>query len=137
MARKSVFSDEEVIEAVNLLNEQDKRINGTNLRLAVGAGSPKKLLETYNNLLSKGKVKDKSASEVEALEAQLEAVLEELNVKEEQLSSLKSEFELLASVLVKSCSMHYYNLGQPYNQYTEMLKVYTEKMTTLDIEPIF
>lgn len=43
MARKSVFSDEEVIEAVNLLNEQDKRINGTNLRLAVGAGSPKKL----------------------------------------------------------------------------------------------
>jgi hypothetical protein len=104
MARKPVFTESQVIDAVAEINRKDKKINGTNLRLEVGSGSPQKLLETYDKLLAKGIVKDKSHSELEALELQLESSLEQLSRTEEELDMVRVQARVLEAMFIESIS---------------------------------
>lgn len=100
MARNPAFTEQQVIEAAQVLNEKNKNLNGTNLRLEIGAGSPMKLMETYNKLLAIGKIKVKSEDYVEELEAQLESQLEFLAKVEDENNSLRSENGLLFGLIV-------------------------------------
>lgn len=105
MARNPAFTEQQVIEAAQVLNEKNKNLNGTNLRLEIGAGSPMKLMETYNKLLAIGKIKVKSEDYVEELEAQLEAQLELLAKVEDENNSLRSENDLLFGY-IKNLEVH-------------------------------
>lgn len=58
MARKKAFTDEQIIEAASVLREQGKNINGTSLRLEVGSGRPSALLASFDELVSKGAIKE-------------------------------------------------------------------------------
>lgn len=136
MARKPVFTEQNVIDAVQALNEKNKTINGTNLRLEIGSGSPQKLLDTYNNLLAKGKVENKNLSQIESLEVQLEKSLEELSRAEELLETSQCINQLLCSLFIEA-SMNMYsdpdwieNLGNPYSK---LLDVFCSEIKSLGL----
>ena len=106
MARKAAFTEQDVIDAAITLEQNNKTINnGTNLRLTIGAGSPQKLVETYTNLLAHGKIKPKNLGQIEELEAQLEAQLEELARQEELNSLLVSKSKILAELLINNLDL--------------------------------
>lgn len=136
MARKPVFSEEEVVNAARTLYLQGKKINGTNLRLEIGSGSPKKLLETYINLLAKGKVEDRNSSQIENLETQLEASLEALAKAEESLDLSLRIKKLLINLFFKSCGHMYSDplwIAQLGNPYSNLLDTFICDMKELDL----
>ena len=131
MARKPVFTESQVIDAVAQLNEKGKKINGTNLRLEVGSGSPQKLLETYNKLLAKGAVKDMSHSEVEALESQLEASLETLARVEDELDMVKVQANILLKMFLELSGYipdQGYYLGSGILPFRDMTEIFVESI---------
>lgn len=99
MGRKLAFTEFDVIKAVSELEAGDKKINGTNLRLNIGVGSPKSLFETYTRLLAKGDIKHKDDLEKVQLEVQLEAQLEAMSVLEDKVQSLTSEITVLRKLI--------------------------------------
>lgn len=105
MARKPAFTEQEVIEAVQTLDENNKTLNGTNLRLEIGSGSPNKLMETYRKLLATGKIKLKSHTDIEELEIQLEAQLELLAQAEDENRAASEENTLLFAYITSLESM--------------------------------
>ncbi len=137
MARKPVFTEDDVIQAVQMLNEQNKTVNGTNLRLEIGAGSPKKLLDTYNNLLAKGKVENKHLSQIESLEVQLGKSLEELSRAEELLETSQRVNQLLCSLFIEASKNMYSDsdwIEQLGNPYSKLVDVFISEMKMLEMD---
>lgn len=102
MGRTVSFTELDIIEACNQLELDGKKINGTNLRLQIGSGSPKSLHSAFISLLAKGRIKLKSDSRIEGLEVQLEAQLESLHQQEEINKVLTSSLELLITSAMDS-----------------------------------
>lgn len=126
MARKPVFTEQNVIDATSVLDEQNKTINGTNLRLQIGVGSPKKLMETYNKLVSEGSIKLKSHSELEQLKAQLECQLEDQARIEQLLEQAIDECEVYKMLFIKAESLLYMAPDGSPNPHTALVKSLNE-----------
>lgn len=120
MARKAAFTEQDVIDAAITLEQNNKTINGTNLRLTIGAGSPQKLMETYTNLLAHGKIKPKNLGQIEELEAQLEAQLEELARQEELNSLLVSKSKILVELLINNLDLVSDHLDPSYRPFEDL-----------------
>ncbi|MGK2233222.1 hypothetical protein [Colwellia polaris] len=116
------FTELDIIEACNQLELENKTINGTNLRLQIGSGSPKVLYDTYNTLLAKGRIKLIADSRVEELELQLEAQLEALHKQEETNRVLKSALELALASAMDSADYleRFVDASWPLNPFEEM-----------------
>ncbi|OBU31424.1 hypothetical protein [Photobacterium kishitanii] len=72
MARERAFSDQDVVNAVNELRKLGKSVNKTNLRLQVDSGSPSVLFNVYEELLSKGGIKEEDVKKQEVAVVQTE-----------------------------------------------------------------
>lgn len=130
MGRKPAFTDQDLLNAVSSLQENDKTINGTNLRLEIGRGSPKALYDRFNKLVSTGKIQLKADCEVQELEIKLAAALEQVSELESRLELHELGSKIYTSLLVGFCD-EVTNLNQYHYEPTGVFTLINKELKRL------
>lgn len=94
MSRHIVFTHLDVMSASNKLQEEDRSINGTNLRLVIGKGSPKALMATYQELINQGVIHLHIRTTASVITGEMAIRLRDIN----KLAEAKRQLVLLLSV---------------------------------------